>query len=60
MVVWGATPVATRVATDELEPLVVAVLRTLVAGALVLPVLATRGPVLPVARTGEPWSPSRR
>ena len=60
MVVWGATPVATRVATDGLEPLVVAVLRTLVAGAVVLPVLATRGPVLPVAGRREPCSPSRR
>ena len=50
MVVWGATPVATRLATDGLEPLLVAVLRTLVAGVLVLPLIGTRGPALPQRR----------
>jgi len=47
MIVWGATPVATRLATDGLEPLVVAFLRTVLAGALVAPLIATRGPALP-------------
>lgn len=47
MVIWGATPVATRLATDGLEPLVVAVLRTVLAGAVVLPLIAIRGPALP-------------
>lgn len=47
MVIWGATPVATRLATDELEPLLVAVLRTVVAGAIVLPIIAARGPAPP-------------
>ena len=47
MVIWGATPVATRLATDGLEPLVVAVLRTVLAGAVVLPLIALRGPALP-------------
>ena len=47
MVIWGATPVATRLATDGLEPLVVAVLRTVLAGAVVLPLIASRGPALP-------------
>ena len=47
MVIWGATPVATRLATDGLEPLVVAVLRTVLAGAVVLPLIAFRGPALP-------------
>jgi drug/metabolite transporter (DMT)-like permease len=40
MAVWGATPVLTRIATDELEPLVVAVLRTVLAGVLAVPILA--------------------
>jgi drug/metabolite transporter (DMT)-like permease len=40
MTVWGATPVLTRVATEELEPLVVAVLRTVLAGLLAVPILA--------------------
>ncbi|MDH4346923.1 MAG: DMT family transporter, partial [Thermoleophilia bacterium] len=43
MVVWGATPVMTRVATDDLEPLLVAVSRTLLAGLVAAPfVLAAR------------------
>ena len=42
MVVWGATPVATRIATEDLEPLAIAVLRTVLAGIVALPlVLAT-------------------
>ena len=40
MVVWGATPVMTRLALDDLEPLVVATLRTVVAGLLALPLVA--------------------
>ena len=40
MVVWGATPVATRVATEDLEPLVIAVLRTVLAGIVAVPLLA--------------------
>jgi drug/metabolite transporter (DMT)-like permease len=47
MVVWGATPVLTRIATDDLEPLLVAVLRTVLAGALAAPILAS-------TRTGPP------
>jgi len=43
MVVWGATPVATRIATDELEPLVVAMLRTVLAGAIAVPLLVGMG-----------------
>ena len=39
MVVWGATPVLTRIALDEMEPLVVATLRTIVAGLLAAPLL---------------------
>ncbi len=50
MVVWGATPVATRLATDGLDPLLVAVLRTVLAGAVVLPLIALRGPAPPPRR----------
>ena len=41
MVFWGATPVVTRIATDDLEPLWVAVLRTVIAGVVALPLVAT-------------------
>jgi drug/metabolite transporter (DMT)-like permease len=44
MVVWGATPVLTRVATDDLEPLWVAVLRTMIAGIVALPLVAATAP----------------
>jgi drug/metabolite transporter (DMT)-like permease len=40
MVVWGATPIATRLALEDLEPLVVATLRTIVAGMLAVPLIA--------------------
>jgi drug/metabolite transporter (DMT)-like permease len=49
MVVWGATPVATRIATEELEPLMVAVLRTVLAGLVAVPLLAG-GAMRPPAR----------
>jgi drug/metabolite transporter (DMT)-like permease len=40
MVVWGATPIATRLALDDLRPLVVACLRTALGGLLAIPLLA--------------------
>lgn len=40
MVVWGATPIMTRLALDDLEPLVVATLRTVIAGMLAVPLIA--------------------
>jgi len=43
MVIWGASPVATRVATEDLEPLVVAVLRTVLAGLIALPLVSVSG-----------------
>jgi drug/metabolite transporter (DMT)-like permease len=43
MVVWGATPVATRLATEDLAPLVVAVSRTALAGLVAVPLLASNG-----------------
>ena len=51
MVVWGATPVMTRLALDDLEPLVVATLRTVVAGMLAVPLLAQAR--LPFPRAGQ-------
>jgi len=50
MVVWGATPVATRIATDDLDPLLVAVLRTVLAGAVAVPLLAGSGMRPPSSR----------
>jgi drug/metabolite transporter (DMT)-like permease len=41
MVFWGATPVLTRIATDDLEPLWVAVLRTVFAGLVAVPLVMT-------------------
>jgi drug/metabolite transporter (DMT)-like permease len=41
MIAWGATPVATRIATDDLEPLWVAVLRTVLAGIVAVPLVLT-------------------
>ena len=43
MVIWGASPIATRIATDDMEPLVVAVLRTVLAGLVAVPLVTTSG-----------------
>jgi drug/metabolite transporter (DMT)-like permease len=54
MVVWGATPILTRLALEDMEPLVVATLRTILAGLLAAPLLL---------RAREPFPrgvPSRR
>lgn len=50
MLVWGATPIMTRVALDDLEPLVVATLRTVVAGLLAVPLLVQARVRLPSTR----------
>lgn len=39
MVIWGATPIATRLALDGMAPLLVASLRTAIAGVLAMPLL---------------------
>jgi drug/metabolite transporter (DMT)-like permease len=49
MVVWGATPVLTRIATEDMQPLMVAVLRTVLAGALAAPILAATRVAPPTA-----------
>jgi drug/metabolite transporter (DMT)-like permease len=48
-VAWGATPVFTRLAVEDLEPIFVAVARTVLAGVVALPFLAALRPALPVA-----------
>lgn len=46
MVIWGATPVVTRLAVVDLDPLTVGLLRTALAGVLALPIaLALRLPL---------------
>ena len=53
MVVWGATPILTRLALEDMEPLVVATLRTVVAGLLAVPLVAR-------ARSPLPRTPTAR
>jgi drug/metabolite transporter (DMT)-like permease len=46
MIIWGATPVVTRLAVADLQPLHVGLLRTVFAGVLALPIaLALRQPL---------------
>src|SRR3954469_11320601 len=40
MVLWGGTPIVTRLALDDLPPLVVASMRTVLAGLVAIPLLA--------------------
>jgi drug/metabolite transporter (DMT)-like permease len=48
VVVWGATPVLTKLAAEEIGPLTVAVLRTLLGGVAAAPLaLALRLPLPP-------------
>jgi drug/metabolite transporter (DMT)-like permease len=53
MVVWGATPILTRLALEDLEPLFVATMRTVVAGALAIPLLAQARAPRPRTRTAR-------
>ena len=46
---WGSTPVVTRLAVEDFEPLMVAVLRTAFAGLIALPILLASHQPLPVA-----------
>lgn len=47
MVVWGGTPIFTKLAASEIDPLLVGVLRTAIAGALALPLALVRRLPLP-------------
>ena len=52
VVVWGASPVGTKLAVAELAPLAVAALRTVLAGAVALPVALALG-IAPPAGNGR-------
>lgn len=53
MVVWGGTPMFSKLAAAQIDPLLVGLLRTVIAGALALPiVLAMRQP-LPADKRGR-------
>jgi drug/metabolite transporter (DMT)-like permease len=52
-VAWGSTPVFTRLAVEDIEPLLVAVLRTALAGLVALPLVAALRLDLPSARRGR-------
>ena len=54
---WGATPIATRIALDDLPPLVVACLRTVLAGLVAIPLLARSHQVV---SKGEEIAPRAR
>lgn len=49
MVVWGATPIVTRIALDDLPPLVIACLRTVLAGLVAIPLLALGQQAMPTS-----------
>jgi drug/metabolite transporter (DMT)-like permease len=54
MVVWGGTPIFTKVATQEMAPLLVGVLRTVLAGVVALPLaLALHQPLPTDKRSGQ-------
>jgi drug/metabolite transporter (DMT)-like permease len=52
MVIWGATPVATRLAVADLQPIHVGLLRTVFAGVLALPIALALRQKLPKDRRG--------
>src|SRR5262245_42180529 len=52
MIIWGATPVATRLAVADLDPIHVGLLRTVFAGLLALPIAVALRQPLPKDRRG--------
>jgi drug/metabolite transporter (DMT)-like permease len=52
MIVWGATPVVTKIAVGEIDPLLVALLRTVIAGAVALPIIGASRQPPPKTRRG--------
>lgn len=50
VILWGATPLATKVAVTAVDPVAVGLLRTLLAGAIALPVALLAGMALPRSR----------
>ena len=53
MIIWGATPVATRLAVADIDPLFVGLLRTVFAGVLALPIALALRQSLP--KDGRGW-----
>ncbi len=53
MVVWGGTPLFTKVATAQIDPLLVGVLRTVLAGALAVPLVFVWRQPLPSSGRGK-------
>ena len=53
MTFWGATPVLTRIAIRDFDPLTVAVLRTALAGLIGGAILAATRQALPVSTQGR-------
>lgn len=53
MVVWGATPIMTRLALDDLPPLVIACLRTVLAGLVAIPLLARGHQAMPTSHASR-------
>jgi drug/metabolite transporter (DMT)-like permease len=49
MVVWGGTPLFTKVAAEQIDPILVGVLRTVIAGALAVPLVLIWRQPLPTA-----------
>ncbi len=52
MVVWGGTPLFTKLAAEQIDPLLVGILRTVFAGVVALPLVALRRDPLPATRKG--------
>jgi drug/metabolite transporter (DMT)-like permease len=53
MVVWGGTPIFTKLATAQIDPLLVGVLRTVLAGAVALPLALVMRLALPTDTRGR-------
>jgi drug/metabolite transporter (DMT)-like permease len=53
MVVWGGTPIFSKIAAAQIDPLLVGILRTVLAGALALPLVLVMRQPLPAAARGR-------
>ena len=51
ILVWGATPVATKIAVNHIDPVLVGVARTVIGGAVALPIVLVMG--IPLPRTAR-------
>lgn len=53
VLIWGATPVATKLAVGEFDPVTAGILRTMLAATVVLPLAMARR--MPLPATGRHW-----